>query len=141
MPQPLILHASSVTFGGRAMLITGPSGSGKSALALRLIALGAALIADDRTEVITTPQGLIARCPSAAIHGMIEARGVGILRAPVVESAPVALVVDLTDAETDRLPPRRNITILGFSLPLVLRVQDDHFPAALMLYLKGERLD
>lgn len=137
----MILHASSVAFGGRALLITGPSGAGKSSLALRLIALGAQLIADDRTEVIASPEALVARCPSPAIKGMIEARGVGLLRAPVVESAPLALVVDLATGETDRLPPRRNITIAGFSLPLVLRVQDDHFPAALMLYLKGERLD
>ncbi|GAB1361654.1 HPr kinase/phosphatase C-terminal domain-containing protein [Rhodobacter sp.] len=140
-PDRLILHASCVTLADRALLITGPSGAGKSELALRLIALGAVLVSDDRTELAMAGGRLMARCPSPAIRGLIEARGVGLLRADTVEIAPVALVADLARDETARLPPERNITILGKQLPLVLRVQNDHFPAALLLYLKNARQD
>ena len=137
----LILHASCVSLSGRALLITGPSGAGKSALALQLMAFGAVLVSDDRTSVSTKAEGLVARCPSPAIRGLIEARGMGILRADTVEAAAVALVADLSQEETERLPPRRSITILGKQLPLVLRLQDDHFPAALLHYLKADRQD
>ena len=139
--ERLILHASCVAVNGRGLLITGPSGAGKSALALRLMALGARLVSDDRTEVSAGPQGLLARCPSPAIRGLVEARGLGLLRADPLEEAQVALVADLAQDEDRRLPPRRGITILGCRLPLVLRVQNDHFPAALFLYLQGDRQD
>lgn len=132
------LHASCVAAGGRALLILGPSGAGKSALALRMLALGASLIADDRTEVTPGPAGLMARCP-APIRGLIEARGIGILRAPSIEQAPVVLAVDLGQVEDQRLPPRRHLTILGCQIDLVLHVRNDHFPAALMLYLREGR--
>ena len=125
----LILHASCVALDGRGLLIMGPSGAGKSALALQLMALGARLVSDDRTEVTAGPRGLLARCPSPAIRGLIEARGVGLLRAEPAQD------------EDHRLPPRRSMAILGSHLPLVLRVRDDHFPAALLLYLEGGRQD
>lgn len=139
--EGLILHASCVALGGRGLLIMGPSGAGKSALALRLIALGARLVSDDRTEVTAGPQGLVARCPSPAIRGLIEARGIGLLRAEPVEEAQVALVADLAQDEDHRLPPRRSMAILGSHLPLVLRVRNDHFPAALLLHLERGRQD
>ncbi|MCB6177648.1 serine kinase [Rhodobacter sp. Har01] len=133
-----ILHASSVAVDGRAVLVTGPSGAGKSALCLRMLALGARLVSDDRTEVIRTPEGLLARCPSDAIRGLIEARGLGLLRADPVQ-APVALVVDLGTPESDRLPPFRTIKILGMTLPLAQRPQIDPVAEALMVYLQGGR--
>lgn len=139
--ESLILHASCVALGPRGLLIIGPSGAGKSALALQLIALGARLVSDDRTEVTAGPRGLRARCPSDAIRGLIEARGVGLLRADPVEEAQLVLVADLARDEDHRLPPRRSMTILGSHLPLVLRVRNDHFPAALLLYLERGRQD
>ena len=130
-----ILHASCVAAHGRAVLVTGPSGAGKSQLCLRMLALGARLVSDDRTLVTATPGGLVARCPSDAIRGLIEARGIGLLRADPLDQAPLALVVDLGQAETHRLPPPRRITMLGVTLPLLHRPQTDAFPEALMLYL------
>jgi HPr kinase/phosphorylase len=137
-PDREILHASCVAVEGRGLLILGPSGSGKSALALRLIGRGADLVADDRTEISLREGGLMARCPTP-IAGLIEARGVGLLRAPTLAEARVALVADLGQAESQRLPPDRRITILGCEVGLVLQVQNDHFPDALMLYLRHGR--
>jgi HPr kinase/phosphorylase len=137
-PATRILHASTVAVDGRGLLILGPSGAGKSALALQLIALGAALVADDQTEVTLRGGTLLAQSP-ASIHGLIEARGIGILRAPALPEAPVTLAVDLEQREDQRLPPSRSVTILGCRVDLVLQVQNDHFPAALMLYLRHGR--
>jgi HPr kinase/phosphorylase len=125
--------------GDRGLLILGPSGAGKSSLAIRLVALGADLVSDDQTRVTRRGETLVASCPNAALTGQVEARGLGILRAPVRESVPLALAVDLAQTETDRLPPFRTVTILGIPLSLVLHVQNDHFPDALMLYLRHGR--
>ncbi|WP_137111549.1 HPr kinase/phosphorylase [Rhodobacter sp. SY28-1] len=133
------LHATCVAVDGRGLLILGPSGAGKSALALQLISRGAVLVSDDLTRLEGVGGTLWASCPNPDLQGMIEARGVGILRAPSVSGAEVGLVVDLGQMETDRLPPRRKVTILGISLSLVLHVQNDHFPDALMLYLRHGR--
>jgi HPr kinase/phosphorylase len=133
-----ILHGTCVAVDGRGLLILGPSGAGKSSLALRLLSLGAGLVSDDRTELAVEGDRLIARCP-APISGLIEARGVGLLRAPVVDAAPLVLVADLGRTEDQRLPPARRITMLGCDLDLVLQVQNDHFPGALMLYLRHGR--
>jgi HPr kinase/phosphorylase len=138
-PDSEILHASCVAVDGRGLLILGPSGSGKSAISLRLIALGAVLVSDDRTLVTANAGRLTASCPNPALHGLIEARGLGILRAPCVDSVALALAVDLGQRETDRLPPQRRVTILGTELSLVLHPQNDHFPDALMLYLRHGR--
>lgn len=132
-------HATCVALpDGRGLLIEGPSGSGKSALALQLIALGAQLVADDRTLVEDRGDHLAAVCP-AATRGLIEARGIGLLRVPALREAVVRLVVDLGRAEDLRLPPRREVVILGRPLDLVLGPVTAHFPAALLAYLSGGR--
>jgi HPr kinase/phosphorylase len=139
--ESLILHASCVAVDGHALLITGAAGAGKSSLALRMLALGARLVSDDRTLVWRDGDSLFARCPAQTIRGLIEARGVGLLRADPLDRAQVTLAVDLDRDEDQRLPPRRVITILGCDLPLVLRVRNDHLPAAMMLYLRNGRQD
>lgn len=103
-----------------------------------MIALGAVLVADDRTRLIRSGNQLIAKAPHN-IRGMIEARGIGLLGADTVSAVPVRLVVDLTNLETERLPPLRETEILGLSLPLVHKVESPAFPAALLQYLKGGR--
>ncbi|HLQ20456.1 MAG TPA: HPr kinase/phosphatase C-terminal domain-containing protein [Tabrizicola sp.] len=134
-----ILHASCVAVDGRGLLILGPSGSGKSSLAIRLLSRGALLVSDDRTAVAAHGDAVVAGCPNPALRGLVESRGLGVLRAPFAETAPLFLVVDLGQTETQRLPPERTVTIAGKALPLVLHPQNDHFPDALMLYLRHGR--
>ena len=106
------LHATAVAVEGRGCLITGTAGSGKSTLAIEMIALGAELVADDRVDVRRAGAGLILSAPPA-IAGLIEARGAGILRLPARAAAVLALVVDLDEAQTERLPDARSRDILG----------------------------
>ena len=136
----LLMHASCVAVNGRGVLIIGASGTGKSALALQLIAYGADLIADDQTQIALHDQHLIATCPPQ-LSGMIEARGLGLLYSPPRPSAILAIVVDLDQTEPQRLPPKRIISLLGVSLPLVLGAKSNHFPASVLCYLKGARLE
>lgn len=136
LSTPGIVHATAVSAGGRAALLVGPSGAGKSALALQMIALGAGLIADDRTDLSLRKGQPVAACPPA-IRGRIEARGLGILTVPAARPAPVAVVVDLASAETERLPPRRDIDVIGQKVRLLHNCAASHFPAALLLYLRG----
>ncbi|MDZ4096736.1 MAG: HPr kinase/phosphatase C-terminal domain-containing protein [Paracoccaceae bacterium] len=133
-----ILHASCVQIEGRGLLILGPSGSGKSALALQMMALGAMLVADDRTIVTPAMGGLLAACPPA-LSGLIEARGLGLLRAGATGPVELALAVDLGQRETQRLPPKRQILLAGLSLDLVLGQDGCHFPAALLQFLRKGR--
>ena len=119
MTDRLLIHATAVAIDGRALLLRGAPGSGKSDLALRLIDAGARLVADDQSELYRRGDALIARAP-ATIAGLIEVRGIGILRLDALAEAPVALVADLVAAEIiERLPARHSETILGLALPLI----------------------
>lgn len=127
------LHASAVAEAGRGLLILGPSGSGKSALALELIAYGAVLIADDLVRIVPEGGGLFAEAPDPqATGGPIEARGVGLLRLPFLPRAEIRLVLDLGTAETERLPPARRWR----GAPL-LRRPERLSPAAILLTLRS----
>lgn len=131
---PLTLHASAVAVAGRAVLIRGASGSGKSGLALRLLALGAVLVADDRTRVWRDAGRLMADAPDT-IRGRIEARGLGILEVPAAGTQPVAALVDLDAPPPARLPEPETEMLLGVDVPLLRGSDAAHFPAALHLYL------
>lgn len=133
-------HASCVAYRGQGVLITGKSGSGKSSLALQLMALGADLVADDRVHLEAGADGLLAKAPSQ-IAGRIEARGVGILNAKALKSAPVRLVIALDHAEKARLPEQYTITRLGITLPLLFRVDSPHFAPAILQVLQYGRSD
>lgn len=134
-----MLHATTVAVAGRAALIRGASGSGKSALALQLLALGGALVADDRTLVWQAGRSLMTDAPEA-IRGGIEARGVGILRAPPAGPHPAALLIDMDEPRAARLPEDESETILDITLPLVRGCDAAHFPASIYLYLMHGRI-
>jgi len=112
------VHASTVAMDGRAVLISGPSGSGKSDLTLRLLDRGFTLVSDDQTIVRREDDRLIAS-PPPNIAGKLEIRGIGIFEMEHVGDIPVALLVELT-SDIQRLPDDdRERPILGVSLPLV----------------------
>lgn len=99
-----LVHGTCVELDGRGLLIRGPSGSGKSDLALRLIERGARLVADDQVALTGDGDLVLASAPPA-LAGRIEVRGIGILTVPCFTSAPVRLVCDLVAAdEVPRLP-------------------------------------
>ncbi|WP_300515951.1 serine kinase [Aliiroseovarius sp.] len=136
-PQGEVFHATTVAINGKGVLILGPSGSGKSGLALQLLALGAVLVADDRSRVICTDGRLIAHAPPR-MAGVIEARNVGLIRVPHVKTAPLHLAVDMTREEPDRLPHPKSLTISGMALDLLWRVDAPHFPSAIWQLVNGE---
>lgn len=134
------MHASCVAYDGRAVLILGAAGSGKSALALQLMAYGAALVSDDQTLIEKRDGWPIASVPPT-ISGMIEARGVGLLAAVPARPTRIVLVVDLDQREQDRLPPARTIALPGRKVPLLHNVESPYFAAAILQYLKAGKAD
>jgi serine kinase of HPr protein (carbohydrate metabolism regulator) len=96
------VHATCVAIDGKAVLLMGESGSGKSDLALRLVDRGAVLVSDDYTRLEQHGQHLLARAP-ATIAGQMEVRHVGIVKLPFAEDVPVYLAI-YVDAEPERLP-------------------------------------
>lgn len=132
------IHGSAVVLEGRGLLVVGPPGSGKSALCLDLMRHGARLVADDRVRLWREDATLFADAP-AALRGLIEARGVGILHADAAGPARIALLVDLGLTEDQRLPPARTRDLLGSPVPLVLGPFTPHLSAALRQYLLAGR--
>ena len=112
------IHASTVAIDGRAVMITGPSWSGKSDLTLRLLDRGFTLVSDDQTIVRRDGDRLVATAPPA-IAGKLEVRGIGIVEVERLGDVPVALLVELT-SDIQRLPDdSRERPILGVGLPLI----------------------
>ena len=123
MSETLLIHATTIAIetaaGPRAVLLRGPSGSGKSDLGLRLIDAGGRLVADDQSELHRRGPLIIVRSPPS-IAGLLEVRGLGIVRVEALAEAPLALIADLMPAETiERLPERATERLLGLDLPRI----------------------
>lgn len=138
------IHASTVAFelpeGARALALSGPSGIGKSALALELMGLGARLVSDDQT-VLRVDGGTLFAAPPPALAGLIEWRGVGLLPAEYLAQAPVVAWVDLTTPSPDRLPVPRWIDLLGQRLPCLHIPASGARAAGLRQYMLGRAWD
>ena len=136
------IHASAVLIGSRAVLIRGPSGSGKSRLALGLVQAGqngllpfARLVADDRALLEAQGGRLLVR-PAPALAGLLEVHGLGIRRLPYETVAVIGLVVDLEDGDGARMPPLQagTVTLEGLAIPrLAVAGPADPLPLVLAL--------
>ncbi len=115
----ILVHGTTVALDGRAILLRGPSGSGKSDLALRLIDAGGGLVADDQSLVWRDGEALFVRAP-ATIAGLIEVRGVGLVKVDALPQGRLVLIADLVAPQhVERLPEPRSETIFGLAIPLV----------------------
>ena len=122
----MLVHGTCVALkvGRRwhGVLLRGPSGSGKSDLALRLIDEGARLVADDQTRLVRKGRALVATVPES-LQSMMEVRGIGIVtlgRTQTLSSVPLSLLVDLVAAERiERMPEPTRETLEGIELPLL----------------------
>jgi serine kinase of HPr protein (carbohydrate metabolism regulator) len=113
------LHASTVAIDGRAVMISGPSGSGKSDLALRLLDRGFKLVSDDQTFLRMDDEGRLIASSPPTIRGKLEIRGIGIVDVECVTEVPIALFVELT-SDMQRLPDdSRERLILNARVPLI----------------------
>lgn len=142
---PILVHASAVALGGRGVLVRGPSGSGKSALALALTRRGtparpAALVSDDQVFVRREAGSLRLHTPDA-IAGLLEIRGVGLVRVPFETAVPLALVVDLAPrASIERMPAAEanRVLLLGETVRRIrLPERDPAFAADVIDTLLG----
>jgi len=138
MTKWALIHATAIAIDGHAVLLRGAPGAGKSDLGLRLIDAGSQLIADDQSQICRRGDQVIVRA-APAISGMIEVRGIGILRLEAVAEAPVALIVDLVRPETvERMPEWRSEPLLGCVLPLLaLAPFEASTPAKLRLAVRN----
>lgn len=112
------IAATSLLLEGRGIMLRGASGSGKSDLALRLILCGrACLVSDDITDISRDQDRLYTTAPQE-LRGLLEVRGLGILRFPTVACAHLRCVIDLTERESiERMPIAESCTFLGISVP------------------------
>jgi HPr kinase/phosphorylase len=130
----VLMHGSCVAVGDNAVLFLGKSGTGKSGLALQMIALGAVLVADDGVKLTRVGDAVAASAPENLV-GMIEARGLGILTAPHRQNVPLAIIVDLEAPAEGRLPTTQKRNVLGLDFALFSGKEVPNLAAALMVKL------
>lgn len=132
------VHATCVAIDDCGVILRGPSGSGKSDLALRLMDQGAQLVADDRVDLNVVDGTLRASAPEE-LKGLLEVRGVGILRVDVQEFAIPYLVVDLVESsDVERLPEKSTMELEGKLIRYIrLNAFEASTPAKIRLALRA----
>ena len=133
------IHATCVAVQDAGILIIGASGAGKSALALQMMALGAQLVADDRVD-LRSQDGQVMASAVSQISGLIEARGIGLLRAETAGPVPLAYIVDLDHTEPARLPEPEQVRLLRQSVPLLRAAGVPNLAAGLIQLVKMGRV-
>lgn len=138
-PNETRVHGSAVALGGEAVMFVGASGAGKSATALEMVALGARLVSDDQVILRRADEGegLIA-CPVDGFEGLVEARGIGIIKVNKAGPTPLGLIVDLDQTEIRRMPPDRFIEFLGIRVNLIYGKDNGSLAAALVAGMSAE---
>ena len=112
------VHGTAIALEDRGVLLTGPSGSGKSDLALRLIDSGATLISDDQT-ICERRKNEIFLFPHKKIHGLIEVRGVGLIKVPFIENVKLNMIVQLIDKPPERIPKKEEKKLLNLNIKFI----------------------
>ncbi len=115
------IHATCVSLKQKGILLLGKSGTGKSDLALRLIEeLGAKLVSDDRTNLFSENNNLYASCPKL-LEGLLEVRGIGIIKKEFLSQKKIDLVVDLVERydQIERLPDEECFEYMGIKIPKI----------------------
>jgi serine kinase of HPr protein (carbohydrate metabolism regulator) len=116
--EPKPRQATCVAIGGRGLLIEGPTGSGKSSLALGLIDRGAQFVGDDGVLVQAVKGRLVAR-PHPRIRGLLEVRNLGLLTFPCLDEAAIALVLRLDEDAPRYIEQAESIEIEGLKIPML----------------------
>lgn len=114
------IHASCISIGSHGVLLLGPSGSGKSDLTLRLMSKGAMLVADDQVVLTRDEHHLLIASVDDSIRGLLEVRGVGLVRYPIAANIPVRLAVQLVERqEVEHIPSPASYKQLEVNIPLI----------------------
>ena len=114
----LRMHATCVDINGSGVLIVGRSGSGKSSLAINLLALGSTLVADDQCILVRKNNRFCVSKP-ASLPNSIEIRGIGLVSVPMINETSLDWVVNMDEVETERIPAPRFTEIGGYRVPTV----------------------
>ena len=132
----LTMHATCVDVNGSGVLIIGRSGSGKSSLAINLLALGSTLVADDQCELVRKNNKCSISKP-ASLPKSIEIRGVGLVSVPMVNETNLDWVVNMDEAEKERMPTPRFTEIGGFKVPTVFGKEMDHLASRIYVLVSN----
>ena len=132
----LIMHATCVDVNGSGVLIIGRSGSGKSSLAINLLALGSTLVADDQCKLVRKNNRYRISKP-ASLPNSIEIRGIGLVSVPMVNETNLDWVVNMDKAEKERMPSPRFTEIGGFRVPTVFGKEMDDLASRIYILVSN----